>query len=343
MNQKQIEQLKKDQKQLRDGAAARRAMAVLLLVGKADVSFTGYTKDHAKRLKGQYLKHGIDAFKDKRTSQRDRVLTKVEREQVITVLQTKQPKDVIDNCPDTNWSTYLLGEYIRTLTGKHYKSRTSSYLLFKEAKLSFHFPGKSYEKADAERKQAWIKQQSDGRSRLMRAWDDKGTVILCEDEMVLTSSTTLQKIWLPKNSYPPIVDTNTTKKRKSLYGFLNLKTGKQQAFMTDWQNMFITVEVLEQLRQIYPTQKLLLIWDNCGWHRGSEVVKWIRKDRRTKTLHFPPYTPDLNPQEHVWKAGRKATTHNLHITDIEQTTKDFVSYIESQTFGYELCGLRPQT
>ena len=70
MSQKQIEQLKKDQKLLRDGAAARRAMAVLLLVGKADVSFTGYTKDHAKRLKGQYLKHGIDAFKDKRTSQR---------------------------------------------------------------------------------------------------------------------------------------------------------------------------------------------------------------------------------------------------------------------------------
>ncbi len=55
VNQKQIEQLKKDQKLLRDGAAARRAMAVLLLVGKADVSFTGYTKDHAKRLKGQYL------------------------------------------------------------------------------------------------------------------------------------------------------------------------------------------------------------------------------------------------------------------------------------------------
>lgn len=318
-------------------------MAVLLLVGKADVSFTGYTKDHAKRLKGQYLKHGIDAFKDKRTSQRDRVLTKTERNQVVTVLQTKQPKDVIDNCPDTSWSTYLLGEYIRTLAGKRYKSKTSHYLLFREAKLSFHFPGKCYEKADEERKAAWIAQQTDGRSRLMRAWQDEGTVILCEDEMVLTSSTTLQKIWLPKNSYPPIVDTNTTKKRKSLYGFLDLKTGKQHAFVTDWQNMFITVEVLDKLRQVYPTQQLLLVWDNAGWHRGSEVQKWIRKDRRTKTLHFPPYTPDLNPQEHVWKAGRKATTHNLHITDIEQTTKDFVGYIESQTYGYELCGLRPQT
>lgn len=160
--------------------------------------------------------------------------------------------------------------------------------------------------------------------------------------MVLTSATTLQKIWLPMNTYPPVVETNSTKKRKSLYGFLNLKTGKQHAFMTDWQNMYITVDVLKQLREVYPSQPLLIIWDNCGWHRGSEVQKWIRRDKHTKTLHFPPYTPDLNPQEHVWKAGRKATTHNQHITDIEQTTEDFIGYVTGRTFAYELCGLRPQ-
>ena len=153
-------------------------------------------------------------------------------------------------------------------------------------------------------------------------------------------STTLQKIWLAKNSYPPIVDTNTTKKRKSLYGFLNLKTGNQHAFMTDWQNMFITVEVLNKLRQIYPSQQLLLVWDNCGWHRGSEVQKWIRKDKRTKTLHFPPYTPDLNPQEHVWKAGRKAVTHNQYIQKIEETAERFKAHIETRHCTYELLGLR---
>jgi transposase len=342
VKQEQIEQLKKDQKQLSDGAAARRAMAVLLLVTKADISLAGLSKDHAKRLKGQYLKHGIEAFKDKRTSQRERVLTQQERQYIITVLRTKQPHEVIDNCPDTSWTTYLLGAYIQRRTGKRYKSRTSSYLLFREARLSFHFPGKSYEKADEQRKAAWIAQQTDGRSRLMQAWKDDNTVILCEDEMVLTSSTTLQKIWLPKGQYPPVVDTNTTKKRKSLYGFLNLKTGQQDAFITDWQNMYITTEVLDKLRHIYPTQKLLLVWDNCGWHRGSKVTEWIAHDGNTKTLYFPPYTPDLNPQEHVWKAGRTATTHNLHITDIEQTTEDFKTYITSRTFGYELCGLRPQ-
>jgi DDE superfamily endonuclease len=341
VNQKQIDQLKKDQKQLRDGSAARRAMAVLLFVSKGDVSFSGYTIDHAKRLKGQYLKHGIDAFKDKRTSQRDRVLTSIERNQVIATLQTKQPKDVIGLCTDTNWSTYLLGEYIYVLTGKHYKSKTSSYLLFREARLSFHLPGKSYEKADPARAASWEKTQCHGRSTLMRAWHDPDTVILCEDEMVLTSATTLQKIWLPRNAYPPVVETNGTRKRRSFYGFYDLKTGSQHAYVTEWQNMYITVEVLQKLRKAYPDQKLLLVWDNCGWHRGSKVAEWIKQDGNTKTLYFPPYTPELNPQEHVWKAGRKATTHNLHITDIQESAEQFARYITGRKFSYELCGLRP--
>lgn len=341
MDETQKLTLKNYVKQATESSAAKRAMAVLLLESGGEVGLTGYTAKHAERLRRDYRQHGPAAFEDKRKNNRDRVLTKSERDQVVAILQTKQPRHVVLGCSDEHWSTYWLSRYIHGAFGKQYKSKTSHYLLFREAKLSFHLPGKRYEKADAAKTAAWVRQQSDGRSRLMRAWNDVHTVVLCADEMVLTSGTTLQKIWLPKRSYPPVIETNSTRKRKSFYGFLNLKTGQQHAFVTDWQNMYITVEVLNQLRQVYPTQQLLIVWDNCGWHRGSEVVKWIRKDKNTKTLHFPPYAPELNPQEHVWKAGRKATTHNQHITDIGQVAKDFVGHITSKIFSYELCGLRP--
>lgn len=342
MTPKQISDIQHFRKTTKDAAAAHRALAVLLLVQGGDMSFSLYTVDHARRLKYAYSRTGTAAFEDKRRNNRERVLTKSERDQVVTVLQGKRPCDSIPGCPDEHWSTYWLGRYIHETFGKQYKSKTSHYLLFREARLSFHLPGKRYEKADAEKTEAWVKQQSDGRSRLMRAWNKPDTVVLCADEMVLTSGTTFQKIWLPKRSYPPVIETNGTRKRKSFYGFLNLKTGQQHAFVTDWQNMYITVEVLGQLRQAYPTEQLLIVWDNCGWHRGSEVVKWIQRDKRTKILHFPAYAPELNPQEHVWKAGRKATIHNKHITDIGQAADDFQTYITSRLFSYSLCGLRPQ-
>jgi hypothetical protein len=131
-----------------------------------------------------------------------------------------------------------------------------------------------------------------------------------------------------------------TKKRKSFYGFLNLKTGQEHAFITDWQNMYVTVAVLERLRKVYPTERLFIVWDNAGWHRGSEVQQRIRKDKHTKTLRFPPYTPDLNPQEHVWKAERKAVTHNQYVQKIEETAEQFKAHIATNRFNYELLGLR---
>lgn len=343
MNQKQIDELEKLRRSTKQAATAHRALAILLLVRDGDMSLSVYSVDHARRLKYAYLKSGIAALEDKRINNRERVLTSAERKAVIEVLQTKQPKDVFSGCKEEYWSTYRLGEYIHEQTGKHYKSKTSEYLLFKEAKLTFHLPGRSYEKADAARMAAWKNTQTHGRSKLMRAWHDSNTIILCEDEMVLTSATTTQKVWLARGEYPPVVDTNGTRKRQSFYGFYNLKDGTQTAFVTDWQNMYVTVEVLEKLRKIYPAKKLLLIWDNCGWHRGSKVTAWIEQDGSTDTLYFPPYTPELNPQEHVWKAGRKAITHNQYVTNITKFAEQFKQHIMSRTFDYELCGLRPQT
>lgn len=228
----------------RAGAEVRRVLAVLYVDAEADEqtvqSFTQLSRRQAFAIRKSYLATGTEALRDKRLSNRDRVLTKVERDKVVATLKSKQPEDVIMACSSEHWSTYWLGRYIESLTGKGYKSKTSHYLLFKEAKLSFHLPGKRYEKADAEKTEAWTKQQSDGRSRLMRAWRDPETIVFCEDEMVLTSGTTLQKVWLPRSSYPPVMETNSTRKRKSFYGFLSLKTGQQHAFVTDWQNMYIT-------------------------------------------------------------------------------------------------------
>ena len=323
----------------KEAPASRRAIAVSLLEAGVDVTMTGYTHKHAERLRREFLLRGVEVFTDKRKSNRERILNRLEKQQVILTLKTKRPVDVILGCSVQHWTTSLLGIYIYTAFGKKYKSKTSERLLFKEAKLTYHMPGKAYEKADPKARAEWI---SITKPLLTKLWQEPDTVILCEDEMILTSSTTIQKVWLPKGEYPPVLETNSTRKRKSFYGFLNLKTAQEHTFITDWQNMYITVDILKKLRKVYPTQKLILIWDNCGWHRGSKVTEWITADNNTETIYFPPYTPDLNPQEHVWKAGRKNVTHNQYIQKIEETAEKFKDYITKQKFNYELLGFKAQ-
>ena len=283
------------------------------------------------------MQKGDVAFKDKRHSNRDRILTKKERDTVIAQVRLKPPKDLIAGCTDEHWSTYWLGQYIHILTGKKYKSKTSSYLIFKEAKLTWHKPGKVYDKTDPIKQELWKQEIT---PILQAHWNNPNTMILCADEMVLTISSTLQKIWLPQGEYPPVIETTGTRKNKSFYGFLNLKTGKEHTFITEYQNMYITRDQLTKLREIYPTQYIVLIWDNAGWHRGLQVTEWIKRDENSESIYFPAYSPDLNPQEHVWKAGRKAITHNEHIVDIKETGNQFKKYLESHAFAYELLGLR---
>ncbi|MCK5123555.1 MAG: transposase [Candidatus Pacebacteria bacterium] len=157
--------------------------------------------------------------------------------------------------------------------------------------------------------------------------------------MVLSTQTTFQKIWLPRRKYPEIKVSNT-KKNRSVYGFLNIRDGKEHAFKTEWQNMYITVEILEKLRKIYPNQKMLLIWDKAPWHKGCKVQEFIKEDGRIKTIEFPRAAPEENPQEHVWKNSRSAISHNKYIVDIDKTTDKFVDYLNNIKFKYSFLGIK---
>lgn len=337
MHTKQTKALQSFINQAESGDATRRALAVSLLENHMDVALTGYSVKHAERLQRDYISHGDTVFKDKRRSNRDRVLTKKEREKVVAIMKSKKPIDLIIGCEDEHWTTYWLGEYVHSLMGKKYKSKTSSYPLFKEAQLSWHKPGKVYDKADPVKQELWKEETT---PILQEHWNNPNTIILCEDEMVLTISSTLQKVWRPEGQYPPVIETTGTRKNKSFYGFLNLKTDQEHTFITDYQNMHTTKDQLIKLRKLYPTQHLVFICDNAGWHRGSQVTEWIKRDGNTETTYFPSHSPKLNPQEHVWKAGRKAATHNQHIINIQETTDKFKRHLESHAFAYKLLGFR---
>lgn len=315
-------------------AEVRRCQAVLLLNDGVDRQIigrmTGYGRRHCFLLKKNYLAKGFTGIKDKRRGKPKELLTKRQREEIINTLKTKTPKD-FDYAADY-WSTNLLGYHIERIYQVKYKSRTSHYLLFKKAEFTFHKPGQVYQKHNEQEVQDW---QTTNKDKLTEAFADKGAVILCEDEMVLSSKTTFQKIWLPKNEYPKILVSNQ-KEARSIYGFLNIKTGEETAFKTEWQNMHITAEVLGKLRQIYQTEKILLLWDGPGSHRGSRVTEFLNNDGNIEVIYFPRYSPEQNPQEHVWREGRSQITHNQYIENIDTTTDLFVNYLNATKFNYFL-------
>lgn len=320
------------------GLEISRAQAVMLINdevrGESLGRLTGYNEKHAYRLRNLYLRHGLKAIEDNRKPKPKELLTVRQREEILEVLKSKTPNECDSYYNADYWDTGVLAAYIFRKYKVRYKSKTSYYIVFRRAKFSYHKPGRVYEKRDEARVRQW---QNDTRPILKKAYSEPDTVVLAEDEMVLSTQTTFQKIWLPKGEYPKI-EVSNTKKNRSVYGFLNIKTGREHAFKTEWQNMYITCDILKQIRSIYPTQKILLLWDGAGWHRGSKAQEFLKEDNNIQVHYFPTYSPEENPQEHVWKEGRSQVTHNRFLKDIDEATDDFVAYLNNTSFPYKLIG-----
>lgn len=337
LNQKQIKELKgviKDKES--SNKEIRRAQAIILIDKEADcntiTTLTNYSRRQIFDLRKDYLKQGLETIKDKRKKQFKELLTKNQRNEIIEILKTKTPKDY--NYENNYWTTGTLGDFIKIRYNVQYKSKTSYYLLFKQAKFTYHKPCRKYHLRDEKEIKRWKRKN---KPKIKQAFKEPNTVILTEDEMHLSTQTTVQKVWLPQGEYPKIEISNK-KESRSIYGFLDIKTGKEHAFKTEWQNMYITCDVLKKLRKIYPNQKLLFIWDGAGWHRGSEVQRFIKEDGNIEIIYFPKYTPELNPQEYVWKNGRNKMTHNKFIQNIDNTTDEFINYLNNTKFNYSLLG-----
>jgi transposase len=312
----------------------KKAQTILMLNKNNDFQdikmFTGYSKRHAFTLRKIYLTDGLDAIKDKPRRVKY-LLTLKQRSEVIDMLKNKTPKD--SEIESNLWSTGILAKIIKRDYGVEYKSKTSLHLIFKEAKFSYHKPDKKYQRHNDEEIEKW---KNDTKPVLEEAWKDPNIIILTEDEMVLSTQTTVQKVWLPIGEYPKI-EVATKRENRSIYGFLELKTGIEHAFKTEWQNMYITVEVLKKLIEKFPQKTILIFWDQAGWHKGSEVKKYIEESNgKIKTIHFPAGAPELNPQEHVWKAGRSNVTHNQFIEDIDKASDQFVKFLNTKKFTYPL-------
>lgn len=296
-------------------------------------SFTGYSRAQAFRLKQRYLREGIGCLTDKRIGKPKELLAKKEREEIIETVKTKTPKDC--GFASEHWTTGILGKWIEQKYKAKYKSKTSLYLVFRQAKFSYHKPGRVYDKHDDAEVEKWKKSAKPKLAKLLK---EKDTVILTADEMILTTETTMQKVWLRIGEYPKIECATGGRKRRNVYGFLNMKTGVEHAFKTELQNMYITKEILEKIRAIYPKQKIALFWDNAGWHKGSVVQEYLKADGNITVIHFPIYAPEENPQEHVWKSGRSQCTHNTFIEDIDKATDGLVEYFNKTRFPYTLLG-----
>jgi transposase len=131
----------------------------------------------------------------------------------------------------------------------------------------------------------------------------------------------------------PIVRADPGRKQTHFYGAVNLVSGQEIVQRSDVMCAEISAQFLLALLASTPANlPVVVFWDRAPWHRGQEIAKVLKDNPRLEIIFFPTASPDLNPQEHVWKAARKAVSHNHSIATLPALADKFEKFLQSTSF-----------
>ena len=101
---------------------------------------------------------------------------------------------------------------------------------------------------------------------------------------------------------------------------------------SDLMNAEVSAQYLERLLEAKPDVPIILFWDRAPWHRGKAIDQVLEAHPRLEIIYFPTASPELNPQEQVWKATRKVVSHNHLEAKLPQLADRFLCPLNSSAF-----------
>jgi transposase len=169
-------------------------------------------------------------------------------------------------------------------------------------------PKKRLVKANAERRAAFVREYA----LLRAAAQATGAKFFFVDEAHFYADVDLRGKWVLRGE-PALVDSTSPRwgEKASYYSAVCLETGEVEVMELDGNSSAETsVTFLQQLRAHHP-EPLIVIWDNGPAHSGDPLRAYLSTpDLRLRLVRLPAYSPDFNPDEHVWGWVRAEVTAN---------------------------------
>jgi len=70
---------------------------------------------------------------------------------------------------------------------------------------------------------------------------------------------------------------------------------------------------LREVSDRHPDEFILMVMDGAGWHKANA----LSVPENMALIFLPPYSPQLNPVEHIWESIRENGFHNEVFNSIE--------------------------
>lgn len=132
------------------------------------------------------------------------------------------------------------------------------------------------------------------------------------------------RMWVPPELKDPVVLHHPTRQSVGYFGAVRLRDGKFVAQPAPARfDAQTTWAFLRRLRQASrrADRQVLLVTDNAKYHHACLHAPWRAAQEPDFLVAFlPPYSPELNPIERVWKLVRRLCLHNRYFPDLALVT-----------------------
>lgn len=257
--------------------------------------------------------------------------TKEQKEEIRKTINKPPHKQGL---PGTFWLLPQIKQYLKAEFGVVYESDRSYHYLLKYSGYSWKLPSPF----DIKRDETQIKKRmKEIREEIKPYMEDDNWVVLTADETRINWEEEVRRAWLKRNK-KTVIKLSRNKTGQSYFGALNIKTGKESIYPLDWQNTENIIKVVLWLIKKHENKKLCIIWDNASWHKSKELRNELMAGGKLESVHlinFPPYAPDMNPEEHVWKYG-KENIANTNFNTFEAMKESFTKLLNNKMFDYKM-------
>lgn len=142
------------------------------------------------------------------------------------------------------------------------------------------------------------------------------------------------RMWIPPEEKDPTLLHHPTRKSIGYFGAVRICDGKFVYKSEKGKFNGITFySFLKKLRKSSARRgkQIVIITDNARYHHAVLHKEWREKYKKSFSLLFlPPYSPELNPIERVWKLTRRSCLHNIYFSSLE----DLFANVERQFYKW---------
>ena len=187
--------------------------------------------------------------------------------------------------------------------------------VYKKAK---HLPSK----ANAEKQKEFIQQYED-----LKATKSSSDSIYFIDGVHPMHNSMPSYGWIKKGT-EKMVKSNTGRNRLNINGALQLDTKEVIIEESETINSQSTMALLDKIQAKQSSGIIYTITDNARYYKSQVLKEYLEKNPRIHMLFLPPYSPNLNIIERLWKFFKKKVCYNQYYETFKEFKEKTLSFFE---------------